>query len=512
MIQFSSFVSSVAFLLTFSLCASQLQAQSPSRPSLKSPREALDEASGFGLEEEEKAGLIDVEVEASEVDSPVRIIRVQATEDPEEKANNKKAMELLKVANERLQNTISYIEQKAREGAVQEKRRTEHAVRQHQEIAAREAERAKQEVSQLLRREAENLHRRLAELREKYGEQHPTVQRDRKILEQIEQKIRQAEATDRHRKPEHDSGPESERRAREIHNIARRQAEVAMAIVKSKSDAERKELKEIHERLSREIAELRRGLQQEMEHIAEHLRDEIAEHSAEVRRRQHEVHEDHDDLPGHHHDPRQHEIPHHEDHPAIRDHDGPGEHNPHADQMERVHALHEAAERLERSGLHDMAHELHRRADEIEQSIHRPHNHAPETDALLHELLENVGQLRREVRELNEKVDRILHRPMQSTGEAHVIIDRSDSKEPRVIKRSFRIEGHPGKIHGEANGGGVGARLIEVIEDKLKAAGSDDIEVEVRVDAVRVEGSGDSDLSEEADAEPEAVTTEETDE
>ena len=80
------------------------------------------------------------------------------------------------------------------------------------------------------------------------------------------------------------------------------------------------------------------------------------------------------------------------------------------EEMERVHALHEAAERLERSGLPDLARDLHQRAEQLEREIHQHQGGRHEPEAGLNELMENMHQLRGEVREIKEKLDHILHR------------------------------------------------------------------------------------------------------
>ncbi|MEZ6130122.1 MAG: hypothetical protein R3C59_15665 [Planctomycetaceae bacterium] len=75
------------------------------------------------------------------------------------------------------------------------------------------------------------------------------------------------------------------------------------------------------------------------------------------------------------------------------------------DWQQRVHALHEAAERLDHGGLNDMAHELRRQAEQIEREFHSRGNHHDET---LQELMHNVSELRREVREVHERLDVVL--------------------------------------------------------------------------------------------------------
>ena len=127
-------------------------------------------------------------------------------------------------------------------------------------------------------------------------------------------------------------------------------------------------------------------------------------HEIEVDREHRDDRSDRDRHDGDHRN-EGHSDEHHRDH---SDHDHGDHHEPYHAELEKVRALHEAAERLEHGGLHDMAHQLHRQAEEIEQAIHRDHGPAPER--MLMELLENMEQLRREVREVNERLDVIMKR------------------------------------------------------------------------------------------------------
>ena len=81
---------------------------------------------------------------------------------------------------------------------------------------------------------------------------------------------------------------------------------------------------------------------------------------------------------------------------------------PHHFQLEQIRALHESAERLDGVGMPDLAHELHQRAEQIEREIHRTQEPRPEQ--ILMELMENMQLLRREVREVNERLDRVMDR------------------------------------------------------------------------------------------------------
>lgn len=114
--------------------------------------------------------------------------------------------------------------------------------------------------------------------------------------------------------------------------------------------------------------------------------------------------------------------------------------------MRRVVALHQAAEKLDQGGLPDMAHNLHRQAEEMEQLFHRmmeerahadreshgrrddrqpnargPHSpepppNGPHHPEAVHHLAEQVERLRHEVRDLHAKLDRMLQMMEQAHG------------------------------------------------------------------------------------------------
>lgn len=94
---------------------------------------------------------------------------------------------------------------------------------------------------------------------------------------------------------------------------------------------------------------------------------------------------------------------------------------------EQIRALHEAAERLQNSGLKEVAHELRQRAEMMEKEmiVHREHMERAHKQQLerdriesdsgsqkqelrLNELSEQVESLQRSVKELNEKMNHIL--------------------------------------------------------------------------------------------------------
>lgn len=140
----------------------------------------------------------------------------------------------------------------------------------------------------------------------------------------------------------------------------------------------------------------RAELQNKLEVTLNKLREVEAQrgHRDEHARREHAEH-NHDDSE--HHAEGHHDVHEHGDH-GGRFHV----------EMEKIRALHEAAERLKHGGLHDMAHQLHRQAEEIEKAIDR--SHRPAAEHLLMEIMQNMEQLRREVREVNERLDVITRR------------------------------------------------------------------------------------------------------
>lgn len=86
------------------------------------------------------------------------------------------------------------------------------------------------------------------------------------------------------------------------------------------------------------------------------------------------------------------------------------------EQQHRIQNLHVAAEHLEQAGMHDLAHRIHREAEESKQRLrehldrhrhpehHAPHPPGPEVMEMLQQLRNEVHELRREVNELREAV------------------------------------------------------------------------------------------------------------
>ncbi|MBL8819417.1 MAG: hypothetical protein JNL58_25520 [Planctomyces sp.] len=79
-------------------------------------------------------------------------------------------------------------------------------------------------------------------------------------------------------------------------------------------------------------------------------------------------------------------------------------------QLDRIRLLHEFGEKLASAGFPDIAHELHRRGEELEREVHRIEGKRERPEPSNAELAEQVQQLRAEVRELHEKLDILLNR------------------------------------------------------------------------------------------------------
>ncbi len=91
-----------------------------------------------------------------------------------------------------------------------------------------------------------------------------------------------------------------------------------------------------------------------------------------------------------------------------------GEHN-FEQQIQRIEKMRVAAKLVEKAGLPDIAHQIHRQAAELEGHLreqiehskrrgHRPPPHPQEIHELLHQLQQEIHELKREVRELREVI------------------------------------------------------------------------------------------------------------
>lgn len=72
--------------------------------------------------------------------------------------------------------------------------------------------------------------------------------------------------------------------------------------------------------------------------------------------------------------------------------------------MERVEHMHLAAQHLAKAGLEDISREVRRRAEEMERDLQHRHSPNDGHPAVLRELMEQVQQLRNEVRELRRAI------------------------------------------------------------------------------------------------------------
>lgn len=160
------------------------------------------------------------------------------------------------------------------------------------------------------------------------------------------------------------------------------------------ADQEHRALMEIMETLERE----KREVIGQIEHADnDKQRERLSQLLHEIENRQRQMRER---LQQHH--------PHGEHHPGHPEGHHPEGHGERDGEMGRVHAMHEAAERLAQGGLEDMARELHMRAEQLEREIHGHREQGPPPEAVLMEIMENMDQLRHEVRELHEKLDMVI--------------------------------------------------------------------------------------------------------
>lgn len=562
-------------------------AQKSVRSNLKSPRQQLDDHSGFS---EEKTATIEA-VEKFQVPRGVsviysggRIVTVQEDEN-EDPVIDKRSSQILEAAKKRLNQTLSYLNQQVREAQQSQRDESSETVRDKNVVGERNNARESELRAQKLLRQAQDIRAELAELRQKFGEDHPQVRAMNEGLELVEklrqtslQKSQDEKQDDRadkagrstHKEPTGRSERHTESAERQPSNrneFAERRDESSNARQVRQQAAElRRRLAELQEHLGSEHPAVRdlqkrlhgletseqrqdshdgqrivreqleerelqrnrqllrsleireRELAQQLERLnadaerpaGEEVRDLIHRAKVELQEKiqkltdavdsQPEVRDRHvapaaheEEFEGHHHDPRQHrrhkeEVhhadgqdedhdhhhidegehrhdrdEHHEYHQREREHSrahGRDHEEEHHAGMERVRAMHEAAERLAHGGLEDMAHELHRRAEEMEQDLHQHHGRENHPEELLHEIMENMDQLRREVRELNEKMNLILRR-MEHRPAAATRVFANPVTGPQVEWRRIEVGGN-GEIE-----------VIEVEEPRKTEPGKD---------------------------------------
>lgn len=171
-----------------------------------------------------------------------------------------------------------------------------------------------------------------------------------------------------------------------------------------------REERELNEQLEKtDNADRKRGLEESRERLRLESR-RVTERIHELERSQHERRKD---LSG-------------ADRRSREGHEPPQDRPQEA--MGRVRALHEAAERVAASGLHDIAGELHRRAEELERQIHREQHEPPAAD-IAGPLMEQMHQLRGEVRELHEKLDLVLRNLRELEEDLDELEDAHEAKE-----------------------------------------------------------------------------------
>ncbi len=148
------------------------------------------------------------------------------------------------------------------------------------------------------------------------------------------------------------------------------------------------------EEAERKVHALREaGKKEEAEALMRMIREKL-NHRREEHAHEHEQH-------AHEHDEHAHDHEHaHEHEHANHDHRA-------AEIMERVRHMHKAAENLTAAGLQAEASQLHRKAEQLQQSIHDPN---AALRAELNELRQHVQRLTRHVEELTEMVQELRRR------------------------------------------------------------------------------------------------------
>lgn len=254
-----------------------------------------------------------------------------------------------------------------------------------------------------------------AMLLEKLGNSHPKVIETQKKIELLSEFLSKSKKELSARQKEINADLEKIAKLKELHAhskaISKRLEDTEDKDTRNRLQAELGELKEVLQRLTQnhrepekvrhknrsgeihhEISVLEKkkiGIEQKLN------RTDSEEEKEELKDILHAIHREQDELQHALHE-REHgrEHEHHDDEPR--------------DQLERIRAMHEAAERLERAGVHDMAREIHRQAEELEREIHHHRRERHHHDDAVHELMENIHELREEVGEIHGKLDEIL--------------------------------------------------------------------------------------------------------
>lgn len=190
---------------------------------------------------------------------------------------------------------------------------------------------------------------REGELKERFGPNHPELMGIRHQIDLTERHLQEIVADESVRRPEHEGNRDMKQLESHADAVRRNMAAVQQQLHSTKDDEERQALMQKMQALQKELIFALSGIKSQ-------------------RKQRHHVAED----------------------------DG---------RMKQVHALHEAAERLETNGLPDVAHELHRRAEALERELAR-RDEGPE--AVIHEMRHDLERLREEMRDMHQKLDRIL--------------------------------------------------------------------------------------------------------
>lgn len=288
---------------------------------------------------------------------------------------------------------------------------TQDATEERVELA-REDERhdeAERDQRQALRQESEQIQRHADELRRRLTSVENPDER-REVTEQLvrlDQELQRLHSRAEPRDERRERGNDRERQRQRLNELSQHQAELS----------ERLELLARQEGEDAQAAA--RPLREQLEDIL-HARRDLEQHLAEIhrdgqpRRAEHEQRDDHDHG-AHEHGAHEHrgEQRHHDEHEHhVRDEEHRRHDHARAEVEEavgRVRAMHEAAERLGSAGLHEMAEELHRRAEQLEHEIHG-HQQRDRSDRRLDEIMGNVEQLRHEVRQMHEILEEVLNR------------------------------------------------------------------------------------------------------
>ncbi|MGY8767531.1 MAG: hypothetical protein ACKVH8_03725 [Pirellulales bacterium] len=192
------------------------------------------------------------------------------------------------------------------------------------------------------------------------------------------------------------------------------------------------ELKQVFQKIERELDELRAKdallkRKGDREHLEE-LHKVIRQREEQLRELMQEMHKysNHDD---HEHG----KEGHHED----GNHEGEGHHQSaeHQEKVEQFHrrvkALHEAAGILERGGIHDVAHQLHQQAEQMEREVEKHHQEGRQVRELteaLQQTREELEEMRHHLRRMHEMLEDLHHEEFEDDEDEEEHEDDDDDK------------------------------------------------------------------------------------